>query len=526
MCWATLALAGVAAAIYGPHVWQGGFVIDDWSNALAAEFPRTGSLIQDFWDEQHVRPGLALYIPATHFLLGASPALHIALAVAMAVSMSLALYAVLRRLSLTAFEAGMIALLVLLFPWASGARFWAVAGHISFAITLALGGILLTLRALDERAGGRARLALALRLGGLALYALSILTYDIAVLPLLLVAPLYLSRAPWKTVRMWWLVDGVVVCLSAVLVQLKLERERYPLTEMIDHAQVIGDDAATILAQAAFPFGYPFEPQSRTVILAALVIVVVLAIAIRYALRPGNPAARNLNRWVVVAGASVLLAATSWLLFVPSHSYYHPAQLGVGNRVNTLAAVGVVMAVFAALRLIGLLLAATGRVSMRSASAVTGILATILLLSYAYDTRDEQRAWARAATGADYVLAVIKKTVPAPPPSGSTIYTFGHAGGERGGIPIFGYSWDLDGAVGLMYDTPHLNAFPILQGTTIDCSAGGVAPSGLGLTPELNGARYGTAYFVDIASRSSTNIRSRAECLSQLDRFTPGPAIR
>lgn len=518
---AALLLTAVAAALYGPHVANGGFTIDDWSNALAAEHPRTGSVIRDFWEQSNVRPGLALYIPATHFVLGPRPELHIALAIALAIMLSLALYALLRRLALAPVHAAAIALLVLLFPQASSVRFWAVAGHISLAIALAIAGLLVALRGLDERAAGRDRRARALHGGALALYATSLLIYDIAAVPLLLAGALYFTRANWPAVRLRWIADVVVVVACVILTQLKLDRERYPLTEMIDHARAIVDGAEIVFARAAFPFG----TLGRQTILVALAVVVISAVAVRLLLPPRDDARPALGRWIATAGAGTLLAAASWAQFVPAHSYYWPASLGVGNRVNGLAAIGVVIAVYAVLALIAVLLLRGVPHWQRIATVLTLALAAGLLIDYARDTRDDQQAWARATESADAVLATIERTIPSPP-ANSTIYTFGHPGGERDGVSIFGYQWDLDGAVGLLYDTPTLNAYPMLEGTTMSCLAAGVGPVGDGWSPEAHGAPYGTAYFVDVASSTAERIDSRDECLAAQPRFVPGPAVR
>lgn len=520
--WTISLLLGVAAAfVYGPHIVDGGFTIDDWSNALAAQYPATGSVVQDFWNGANVRPGLALYIPATHFTLGARPELHIALAIALAVIMSAALFALLRRLTFAPVHAGAIALLVLLTPYASSTRFWAVAGHISLAIALAIVGIVLALRGLDERAAGRVRRGRALHASALLLYALSLLVYDIAALALLLAGTLYFTRASWPVVRLRWIADVVVVIGCVALTQLKLDRERYPLAEMVDHARAIADGGATVFARAAFPFG----TLGRQTILVGLAVVVASAIVIRLLLPARDDARPVLGRWVATAGAGLMLAAVSWAQFVPAHSYYHPASLGVGNRVNGLAAIGVVVAVYAILALAAVLLFRGVPHWKRAASALTILLASGLLLGYAQDTREEQRAWARATDRADTVLTAIERTIPNPP-EGSTIYTFGHPGGEAGGVSIFGYQWDLDGAVGLLYDTPNLNAYPMLEGVTMSCQEEGVGPVGDAWAPELHGAPYGTAYFVDTASGTAKRIDSYDQCVAEQPNFIPGPAVR
>ncbi|NLT07349.1 MAG: hypothetical protein GXY03_13720 [Solirubrobacterales bacterium] len=516
-----IALGAAAAAIYGPYIANGGFMIDDWSNALAAAHPRTGSVIQDFWETPNVRIGLALYIPATHQALGPSAALHIALAIVLAVAMSTTLYALLRRLAFTPLPAGAIALLVLLFPWADSARLWSVAGHISLAVTLALIGVALALRGLDARAQGNSGLGRRLHAAALALYAASLLIYDIAGSALLLAGALYLTRADWRTVRWRWAGDVVVVIACLVLTWLKVDRERYPLSAMIDHAEAIADGGLSILALAAHPFG----TLGRDTILFGLAAVIVAAMAVRLLLPSSDDARPAVGRWLATAGSGALLAAVSWAQFIPAHSYYNPISPGAGNRVNVLASVGVVLVVYAAAVLVGLLLFRGVRRWTHPAAALSTALAAALVWGYAHDARDQRQAWTRAARTADNILATITSTIPMPP-EGSTIYTFGHPGGERPGVPIFSYSWDLDGAVGLVYDTPNLDAYPILEGTAMNCLRTGVAPVGSGWVTDAHGAPYGAAYFVDVESSSVQRIDSRRDCLEAQTRFLPGPAVR
>jgi hypothetical protein len=516
----TLILTVVSVAIYGPHVLDGGFTIDDWSHAAAVQYPRE-SILADYWSTTSLRHGLVVYIPLTHVVLGPHPAAHIALAIVMAILMSTALFALLRRLAFTQLQAGAIALLVLLFPWSDTARFWAVAGHISLVIALGIAGVLLALRGLDARAEGRPRRGLALHAGALALYALSILTYDIAGAALLLAGALYLTRAPRRVACLRWAADVAVIVPCLALSWLRADRAQFSLSEMADHADAIADGGATILALAAFPFGSP----SRQAVLTVLFTVVVVAVVVRRLLPSSDDARPALGRWIAITGAGALLAAASWAQYIPADPYYNPVAAGSGNRVNVMAAVGVVIALYGVATLAATLALRGTANWTRVASLATAAFAAVLAVGYARDTREDQRAWARAATSADAVLATIEKTVPNPRPD-STIYTFGHPGGEAPGISIFGYQWDLRDAVRLRYDRPDLDAYPILEGVGISCLKPGLGPTGSGWSPALQGTRYGTAYFVDVASSTMDRIDSRRECSAVLSKYVPGPGVR
>jgi len=515
---ALLLLAGVI--VYGPHVIEGGFTIDDWSHAATAAHPPQ-NLLSHYWSFTSNRPVLVGYVPLTHLVFGTEAWLHHAWSIMLAVAMSTALYAVLRRLSIRPAHAGAIALLVLLFPWSDATRFWATASHVSLSIALGLTGIVLALRGLDARADGRPRAGLALHAAAVALYAISVLTYEIAGVVLLLAGTLYFTRAGWPVVRLRWAMDIAAILPCLAWTALRADRERPSLAQMLDQAEAIADGGATVLAFAALPFG----AVGRQTILTGLVTVVTAAILV-WALLPRDDDSRPiLGRWLAMVGGGLAIVIAGWVLYVPADPYYNPAQPGVGNRVNAMAAIGLTIVVYAVIVLSVTLLFRGLPHRARAAAALSAVLAAMLAIGYADKTRDDQQAWARATTAANDVLAAITSAIP-DPPVGSTIYTFGHPGSERPGILVFGFTWDLQGAVRLEYNDPGVTAYPILEGTTIDCQDELIAPVGPGWVPEWHGGRYGLTYFVDAQSAVAERIDSKEACLSTSSSFIPGPVTR
>jgi hypothetical protein len=520
-----------AAAVYGPHVVQGGFTVDDYGHAVGVKHSRAG-ILHDYWLVTSHRPGLVLYIPLTHIILGPHPSLHLALAAILAVLVSLTLFALLCRLTVGWVHAALIAVLVLLFPWSDSAKFWAVAGHISLAVLLGIGGLLVALRGLDARAAGRPRAGLWLHAGAVTLYAASVLTYEIAGGVLLLAGALYATRAPWAVAWRRWIVDLAVVVPCLAWTALRSDRVRPSVTEMIDHAGAIADSGLTVLALATVPFGVSRHDAilagghpERDVILWALAAVAIAAMLVYRLLPIGDDARLELRRWLVVAGAGLAVVVAAWALYIPADQYYNPGAEGVGNRVNVMAGVGVVLIVYAVLALVATLVFRGLPRWPRLATVSCVVFATVLAGSYARDERDEQQAWARAATAADKVISTVTASIPAAP-AGTTIYTFGHAGNERGGVSIFGASWDLKGAVQLKYDDPTLSAYPVLEGTTMSCSDLRLGPVGGGWSPDIHGALYGRAYFVNIRTGLAARIDTQAECAAALVDYPPGPVIR
>lgn len=513
-----LALAG--ALIYGPHVVDGGFTIDDWSHAATAAHP-PDNILQHYWTFTSNRPILVGYVPLTHWLFGPHPGLHNAWSIVLAVAMAVALYAVLRRVSLRPLQAWAIALLVLLFPWSDSTRFWATASHISLSIAVGLAGILLALRGLDARDSGHRRASFGFHAGAVILYAISVLTYEIAGVALLFAGALYLTHGSWSTIRLRWAVDVAVILPCLAWTVLRADRERPSLAAMIDHADAIADTGASIIASATVPFGNP----NRQAVLVALGLLFVIAILVRLLRSQDDALRHSLNRWLAVGLSGLMIIAAGWVLYVPADPYYLPGQPGVGNRVNALAAVGIVIVIYAALALLMTLL--TAKLTQQRTSitiAASTALAMLLAVGYADRTRDDQRAWAYAATASDQVLDATTHLIEKPVPGG-IIYTFGQAGSERPGITIFSYVWDLHGAIRLTYDDPTLAAYPILEGTAIDCGPDRVTPVGPGFT-ELQGTTYGSAYFVDVPTQHAQRIDSHQACEAAQTQFRPGPAFR
>jgi len=187
---AFLALTALAVMVYGPHVVNGGFLMDDWNNAAKTRFlssccgvgqSGTGS---GYWAQVRnllldgpagYHAGLPLIIPVVFRLFRPTIGPHLVLAAALGVAMSACLYAVLRALRMPGLHAFAVAALVLLFPFSDSTRLWAMAGYNQIAVVLWLLGVLIALHGLSI--GGR-RGAL-LHVGALVLYALGILVYEV-----------------------------------------------------------------------------------------------------------------------------------------------------------------------------------------------------------------------------------------------------------------------------------------------------------------------------------------------------------
>lgn len=513
-------LLAIALVVFGPHAIENGFTNDDWSNSASVQYP-VGGVLADYWNLTSYRPVLVVYMPLSHMILGEHPWLHHMWSIVLAVGVSALLYAVLRRLRIGPHHAFAIAALVLLLPAANSAVLWPTASHIHLAIGLGLGGLLLALRGLDARGAGRSGRGRWLHAGAAAMYASSVLTYEIAAPTLLALGALYVTHAPWRAARIRWAVDVAVIVPCLAWTAIRSPREVLPLDLMVDHARALADQSVTVFARSALPFG---QVGRQTVVLGLLAVVVAAAL-VRWLLPKRDDARPVLGRWLAILAAGVLVALAGWVMYIPADPYYSLDRGGVDNRTNALAAIGVAMAIYAAIVLGSTLLFRGVPEWTRLAALCAGGIAVLIGLGYAGDQRRDVAAWGRADDAAKKVLDAVGRAVP-DAPRNATFYTFGQAAHETTGITIFAYPWDLRGAVRVTFDDPTLSAYPVTELNPMSCRRDGVGPAGAGWDPNGEGTQYGQAIFVDVPSGANRRIDSRGECKAALRRLEPGPWIR
>jgi hypothetical protein len=514
-------LLALGAATFGSHIRDGGFHYDDWANYAYSRYSPNGGLFGafDVWfDLAGYRPGTALYVPLTHFVLDLHMGWHLAWAVALAAAMSACAYHALRILRVERLHAGVIAVLVLVFPYSDATRLWAVAGLTSFAVTLYLLGVICALQAF----GSRGRRAMALHAGALALFLASVLTYELLAAPVALSILLYLVRVPWRTAIRPWLAHVGAVGLVLLFVSSRTNlHEVQSFQDQIEHARQIFDQSLTLLSQAVVPFGLP----GRTAVLGLLAGIAACALLVCRLLPAAEEARGELRRWLLVAAGGVVAIAAGYALFVPADPYFSPGQLGIGNRVNGFAALGYVTTVYAMAMTAGWLVF-RGLPRTRTWAAVLATTASVFIAVGYVDKVDRDKAnWDRAFALEQDLLNTISSKVAEPPP-GSMIYLFGHPAFYAPGVPVFAAQWDLDGAVKVHYRDPSLRGLPILAGMRLLCLRDGVTAQDQ--TVGYRGAKasvpYGRAFAVDAASRTALALDSRSACRAAERRFKPGPA--
>jgi hypothetical protein len=515
---ASFLLLALAVAVFGSHIMRGTFYYDDWSNAARSAYPPKpgffGSL-EAYWHVTGYRPLLALYLPVLHAILGTHQHMQLAWAVLLAVFMAVSLFALLSTLGLQRIHALAISALALVFPASDATRLWATSATASLVIGMYLWGLVLALRGL---AASDRRARAWYHAGALVLFLAAISMYELVATVALVSVAFYVWRGGLRRALKLFALDAsaIALLLAFTLSKNKIDKAT-SFGESVDHARAIFDQGLSVIATSAEPFGVP----SRTPVLAVLLAAMVSGGLVWWRLPSADPARRSIGSWLALAVAATLWTWVAWAVFVPAAPYYTPGRLGVGNRVNALADIGVVTAVYAVAMLVASILCRLLNARGRMATAL-GLLAAVALgIGYVREIDHDKLAWDLASRWQNRVLGVLRQQVPRPP-AGATVYTFDYPSYTAPGVPTFASSWDLNGAVKLLYHRFAISGYPVIAGVTMICAAHGLYPSGAGYTVRYE-ASYGLAYLVDVGTGRVAVPRTSAECRREIRAFAPGP---
>jgi hypothetical protein len=512
-----LGVLGLAA--YGDHVRNAGFVTDDWALRETWLVRTDGGDFGQLWNFVdglfYARPALGIYLGVVQEVLGFHQGMHLALALATAISLSASFYLLLRTLRFAPLHAGIIAALTLIFPAADSMRLWAIMGDGSWALALLVLGAVLTLRSFDAR-GRRAWL---LRAGALALYALSLLTYEIGIIALGASMLLYRCCAPWRKAALAWAQDVVVAVLVYMLATRTAEVERLSPTDTIDHALDIAGNAFALVGTQVLPLGVP-----EGVALALAVLVIATAAVVAWRLDDHDPARQEIRRWLIAIGLSSVMTVAAYAVYASGWRGYDPLAPGLENRVNALAALPLATIAYALGALVVLVVSRWLPPRSRPwAAAVPALLGLLLAVSYFSTTRDHADTWTAGYRRAQGVLNLMSERMPKPPPD-AMVLAFGQSAFESPHIPVWAARWDLDSAVALRYHDFTLAALPAFQGTTVACGKRSLGPSNPGFPVYLpsDSRPYGKLYLFSVDGRWAAP-RNREECRRVAPSFVPGP---
>jgi hypothetical protein len=497
-----LALGLVALLMSAGHVREGGLYYDDWSLAALGRFPGGGGLLHSLWLGYGQRPGQVLYYAMLDGAFGSAASPRLALAAAMAVLEASCVYALLRTLRLRAPHAAAIAVLVLTFPFSDSLWLWGVLSLTSLAISAALLGLILALRAF--RSSGRR--ALALHAGSLALYVVSILSYEAFAVAGCLAGLLYVRAAGWRRARLRWAFDVLTIALTlgvariALPVDVATPSRVQSIGGMLDHAGLILAGGTRILGAAVLPIA-GIGPWIGA---GALAAALGAAVVVRARMPAGDAHRAELGRWLWIAAAGALAALAAWAVYVPASDHYVPIAAGTVNRMNCAAAIGVAVLVYAAAVLLVRTLGALARAPSRVSNVALAVLALALAGSYLARSLADARSWDAAAADQRALLAAMHSALPRLKPA-ATVYVVASPASVGPGIPVLGTTLDLTSAMRLSYSHSQLTGVPLRSAAAIACGPRGPRAAGVS-------ARYGEAYVLDAATRHAVRLAEQRRC--------------
>ena len=450
-------------------------------------------------------------MPLTYTVFGLHSHVHLLWTDFLAVCVSCLLYGVLRTLRVPWVHALAIAALVLAFPWFDSIRLWTTAAQLSLSLCFFLGGLWLALIGLRRRSWR-------LHAAAVSLYLLSILTYEIT-LPLIAgIGLLYCVLVGWREAKGRWALDFGVAILAGIWVAANTKRTSSGLSGDISHLREIITNGGALFGRALLPVG----PQQTTLALVGFGLVLAVGAAVYLCGRDkdAEESPWGLRSWLLLAVGGVLVAAAGWVMFIPADPYYTPSIYGVTNRVNGLAGLGLVIAVYGAIGILGSLAIRVRPGARGLALGITLLLAAVLAASYVTVLRRHIGIWNSAYEAERAGLAEVRDNYRSLP-SDSTLFVAGYPAYQAPGVPIFSANWDLDGMVKLEYHDSSLDAYPMLQGMSVACRAAGVTLAGEGVPGKT--APYGRADLLNLATGKKARPLSRHECDSVAGDYQPGP---
>jgi hypothetical protein len=271
---------------------------------------------------------------------------------------------------------------------------------------------------------------------------------------------------------------------------------------MVAHIGVIVPQGARLAGAAALPIA-GVSPWFGAGLLAA-----VLALA---ALRQRQSSAGDRRsedaRWLVIAGAGVVLAIAAWSVYVPASDHYGPSALGTVNRINAGAAIGVSVLIYSCLVLLAGMIATTLRLPGRAAAGAVAAGALALGAVYLNRTASDARAWDTAAADQRQLLANLHAALPRPGP-GAVVYAFNVTESVGPGVPVLNTTLDLTSAMRLSFSSRGLVGVPLGEAAKLACGPAGPLADGVA-------GAYGSSYLVDVGAQGAVRLTGRSQCEAQ-----------
>jgi hypothetical protein len=506
----------VGFALYLTHIRHGSFYYDDWANAADTAYPPHhgwAGAISWYWKMFGFRPVVALYVPTLHEIVGLHEHWFIAWSVFLLCLMAATLYLVLRTLRLSPLQAITIAILAEVIPYADSTTLWGTASTAHLVMALYFLGLTLALWAL--RAESRRR-SLILHAGSLLLYLLAVTTYELIATAALCSVLFYLWQAPWRRALLRFIADVVVVGGALVWTGSHTSIDEVSSASGgLTHAHLILTDGLHVIVSSVEPFGR--APFAVTLAIGA---VVLAAGAAGWRWSADAATRHELRFWTLATIGGLLFAYVAWAVFVPSAIYYSPEPtFTLSNRTNALAVVGAVVVLFALAMIVGTLAFGRRRAPAALATGVAVVVAVAAAIGYIHTTRIDVSDYDSATVTQNEVVGALRRTVIAPA-NGAVIYAEGYPPYTPRFTPTFAATWDLNGAVKILYHNGTLRGYPVYAPGHLVCGATEIYPQGAGYTTAY-GARYGTAYVVNVAGNVAFHPANQMQCDRDVKLATP-----
>jgi hypothetical protein len=419
-----------------------------------------------------LRPVVYLLIAAEFRLFGANPLpYHLVLAALVPVT-ALALYAVLLRLRLPRHVAVATPVLFASAPHYSSAKLWPIVFSPALTLTLALISVYAGLRAVTAN---RSRMWLWLAAACAAMVT-SIFMYEIT-LPLFAVVALFHWFQAWREAGRWRYTAGVLTGLLAGVLVLKVAAAARVGREtsygigyddgFLHHMGYVVSGAIKVnfgTYGIGLPYVVAWTVANRLTLAAVVAASVVGAAVFAYfargpAMRVDElPSRRGRPGWLHLAAAGVATVVVGYALFLTGANVFFTSA-GIDNRVNIIAAVGMVLVALALIQR-GLQLFSPCRRSTAFAAAVA-----VLAAVGTFITTTIGGYWQEAAGRQRDVLSGLRAALPQDP-TGITVILDGTCPEVGPGI-VFTSHYDLGGALQTIYREPSLEGVVITPAVTL-----------------------------------------------------------
>jgi hypothetical protein len=496
LVWASLLLSALVGVVYIGHVIRGGWYLDDW--AIVANLHRRSEGILDvIGSVRDYRPGAQLAFRILYRIGGTGQAPYLLAGVVLTTLECLLFYTALRLLRIRPLHAGSAAGLLATVPFVDATRLWMSAFPSTIAICLYLAGLNVAL--LGFKAVHRRR-RIAWHSAALVLYAAACLTYELVIPLVCATALLYAVSAGWHNALRRLPFDLLVSGGSLLLVAHQAQQWRNRQTSLdylLDRAREVWHYSVEV-----FRFSLPMDKTVTGPV--GLAIVIACGVGIGRALEQRSASARAIRAWVLVGLAGLAFALLGLVMLLPADSYYVPRWTGIGDRFSGVAVLGTMVMLTALAWLFALGVAALlHRPGVAVSIGLTAIAVTGI--GFARQELRNQDAWAKSWQLSQGVVSAVRAAVGPDVPPNSGIVTFRHPLSVLpDDVPVFQASWDLNGAVQLLYEDSSITSRPFLPGSV--CGVVGIETPGAATLP------YGKLWFVDVEHRRAGRVTNRRTC--------------